>query len=147
VGAAFRRTVNLTVLSARANREFAVRLTALVRPRNHELRCESQIHPGGRDRGAVEGNCVAAMRGGEQPGDGQLSQTKVNSIRRAKRASLLAKGEACRESGELVHGPGTAKTGDRSVGMWLGWERLEGIMGEVERSAPGVDRRPESEGP
>jgi len=42
------------------------------------------------------------MRGGEQPETDSWSQTKVNSIRRAKRASLLAKGEACRESGELV---------------------------------------------
>jgi len=42
------------------------------------------------------------MRGGEQPETDRWSQTQVNSIRRAKRASLLGKGEACRASGEPV---------------------------------------------
>ena len=42
------------------------------------------------------------MRGGEQPETDRWSQTKVNSVRRAARASLLEKGEACRVSGESV---------------------------------------------
>jgi hypothetical protein len=64
--------------------------------------CESHYHAGGRNRSAVEGNCVAAMRGGEQPETEGWSRTKVNSIRQANRASLRANGEACRVSGEPV---------------------------------------------
>ena len=64
--------------------------------------CESHYHPGGRDRGAVEGNCVAAMRGGEQPETEDWSQIQVNSIRHLNRVSPLAKGEACRINGESV---------------------------------------------
>jgi RNA-directed DNA polymerase len=45
--------------------------------------------------GEAEGNCVAVRRGGEQPDAKEQSQTKVNSIRRASAASLLANGEAC----------------------------------------------------
>jgi hypothetical protein len=45
VGATFRRTVNLTVLSARANREFAVRLTALERSRVGAERQRGQQQP------------------------------------------------------------------------------------------------------
>lgn len=63
---------------------------------------ESHLLPAGRERGAVEGNCVAAMRGGEQPETQGRSQTKVNSIRRSNRASLLGLGEACREGSEPV---------------------------------------------
>lgn len=52
----------------------------------------------------AEGNCVAAMSGGEQPEAKMRSQTdqerSVNSIRYLQRASLRGKGEACRESGE-----------------------------------------------
>ena len=64
--------------------------------------CESHYPAGGRNRWAAEGNCVAAMRGGEQPEAEGWSQTKVNSIRHVNWASLLAKGEACRASGESV---------------------------------------------
>ena len=81
--------------------------------------CESHIHPGGRDRGAVEGNCVAAMRGGEQPETDSWSQTKVNSIRHPVRASQRAKGEACRASGEPVTVQGLPKLETGRVGC--GW--------------------------
>ena len=64
--------------------------------------CESHYHTGGNNRSAVGGNCVAARRGGEQPETEDWSRTKVNSIRHVQRASLLAKGEACRDSGESV---------------------------------------------
>ena len=53
---------------------------------------------------AAGGNCVAAMRGGEQPEAEVRSQIglprPVNSIRWLRRASLCRKGEACRASGE-----------------------------------------------
>ena len=64
--------------------------------------CESHYHAGGRDRCAVEGNCVAARRGGELLETKGWSRTKVNSIRHVRRASLLGKGEACRGSGEQI---------------------------------------------
>ena len=48
---------------------------------------------------AAGGNCVAAMRGGEQPEAEVRSQTglprPVNSIRWLRGASLRSKGEAC----------------------------------------------------
>ena len=65
---------------------------------------ESLNPPADRKPVAAEGNCAAAMRGGEQPEAEVRSQTglsrPVNSIRYPRRASLLARGEACRESGE-----------------------------------------------
>ena len=64
--------------------------------------CESHYHAGGRDWHAVESNCVAARRGGEQLETEGWSRTKVNSIRHVRRASLLGRGEACRESGEQI---------------------------------------------
>ena len=48
----------------------------------------------------IEGNCVAARRGGEQPEVNDQSVTQVNSIRPAVVASLLGNGEA-----QLTHGP------------------------------------------
>jgi hypothetical protein len=65
---------------------------------------ESLNPPADRKLVAAEGNCAAAMWGGEQPEAEVRSQTglprPVNSIRYPRRASLLAKGEACRVSGE-----------------------------------------------
>jgi hypothetical protein len=53
---------------------------------------------------AAGGNCAAAMQGGEQPEAEVRSQMglprPVNSIRPVRWANLLAKGEACRESGK-----------------------------------------------
>ena len=88
--------------------------------------CVSQIHPGGRDRGAVEGNCVAAMRGGEQPETDSWSQTKVNTIRHPARASLLAIGEACRASGKLVTVQGLPKLETGRVGCSWGGNDWKG---------------------
>src|SRR5690606_7182884 len=86
--------------------------------------CESHYLPGGKDRGAVEGNCVAARRGGEQPEAEDRSRTRVNSIRHVRRASLLGKGEACRESGERVTVQGLPKLDARRLGCgWSGNDR------------------------
>ena len=45
-------------------------------------------------RPVTDGNCVAARRGGKQPEVNDQSATQVNSIRPARAASPLAKGEA-----------------------------------------------------
>ena len=99
---------------------------------------ESRIPVGGRDRRAAEGNCVAAMRGGEQPEAQGWSQTKVNSIRRPNSASLLGKGEACRERGDPVTVQtlpgletgrlGCGWSGNDRKGAWDKWrDRREGL--------------------
>lgn len=66
---------------------------------------ESLYPPGDRNPVAAGGNCAAATPGGEQPEAEVRPQSglprPVNSIRCATRASLLAKGEACRFGGEL----------------------------------------------
>ena len=65
---------------------------------------ESLSPPEYRKPVAAGGNCVAAMRGGEQPEAEVRPQTgmpmPVNSIRCAAGASLLGKGEACRIDGK-----------------------------------------------
>ena len=115
--------------------------------------CESQNLPGGRNLGAAEGNCVAAMRGGEQPEAEGRSQTKVNSIRRTNRASPLGKGEACRASGEPVTAQtlprletgrlGCGWSGNDRKGAWDKWrDRREGltrvgVRGSIVASKPG----------
>ena len=64
---------------------------------------ESLIPCEGRHRAEAEGNCVAAMRGGEQPEakEQSRSETMLNSIRQSALASLPAIGEACREHGDV----------------------------------------------
>ncbi len=115
--------------------------------------CESHDPRGGRDRGAAEGNCVAARRGGEQPEADGRSRTRVNSIRPMSRASLQAKGEACRASGEpvpvrglpiLATGRGGGEwSGNVRKGPWPKWRdrrgRLTraGVRGSVVASKPG----------
>jgi len=102
--------------------------------------CESHILRADRERGAVEGNCVAARRGGEQPETEGWSRTKVNSIRHVQRASLLGKGEACRESGESVpvQGLPILETGWCGCG-WSGndrkraWEKWRDRRGRLTR--------------
>ena len=81
--------------------------------------CESHYHRADRERGAVEGNCVAATRGGEQPETEGWSRTRVNSIRHVRRASLLGKGEACRASGEAVTALMLSKL--ETVRLGCGW--------------------------
>jgi hypothetical protein len=102
--------------------------------------CESHLPRADRDRRAAEGNCVAARRGGEQPEAEGWSRTKVNSIRHVRRASLLAKGEACRASGEAVTALALSKLetvrlgggwseNDRKV-AWCKWRSLSGCQEE-----------------
>lgn len=57
-----------------------------------------ELSGGSPDRGiryrpVVNGNCVFARKGGEQPKTNEQSVTKVNSIRPNLSGSLLAKGE------------------------------------------------------
>ena len=102
--------------------------------------CESHDLRGDRDCGAVEGNCVAARRGGEQPETEGWSQTQVNSIRPARRASLLGEGEACRESGEPITAQGLSKleigrleggwSGNDLKGPWAKWRERPGSRRE-----------------
>jgi len=81
--------------------------------------CESHIPPADRKSAEAEGNCVAAMRGGEQPEAPVRSQIglprSVNSIRFLRGASLRGNGEACRESGEprLTRGLSMLERGPR----------------------------------
>ncbi|NDG71321.1 MAG: hypothetical protein EBY32_08470 [Proteobacteria bacterium] len=59
---------------------------------------ESLSHPETSNGRAAGGNCVVVRRGGKQPEADLWSQTKVNPIRFATAASLLASGEACGNS-------------------------------------------------
>ena len=115
--------------------------------------CESHYHAGGRDWHAVESNCVAARRGGEQLETEGWSRTKVNSIRHVRRASLLGRGEACRESGEQVTVRALPKlencrlgcgwSGNDWKGAWDKWRdrpgqlTLVGVRGSVVAMKPG----------
>lgn len=103
--------------------------------------CESHYPRADRERGAVEGNCVVARRGGEQPETEAWSRTKVNSIRHVRRASLLIKGEACRRSGEVVTALGLSKletvrlgcgwSGNEKKGAWDKWRDRRGGLSRV----------------
>jgi hypothetical protein len=115
--------------------------------------CESHCHVGGRNRHAVEGNCVAVRRGGEQLETEGWSRTRVNSIRHARRASLLEKGEAYRESGEWItvrelpkleiRRLGCGWSGNDWKGTWdkwrdrSGWLTLTGVRGSIVALKPG----------
>lgn len=56
--------------------------------------------------GEAKGNCVAVRLGGKQPVAKEQSQTKVNSIRCRRLASLRENGEACaKHNGSLSHPP------------------------------------------
>ena len=93
------------------------------------------------------------MRGGEQPEAEGWSQTEVNSIRRTNWASLLGKGEACRERGEPVTVQtlpgletgrlGCGWSGNDRKGAWDKWrDRREGltrvgVRGSIVASKPG----------
>jgi hypothetical protein len=115
--------------------------------------CESHNLGGGRYRRAAEGNCVAARRGGEQPEAEDRSQTKVNSIRRGKWASLRVQGEACCESGETVAARvlpmlpivrlSSDWSGNDRKGAWnkgrdqFGWLTRIGVRGPIVAMKPG----------
>jgi hypothetical protein len=102
--------------------------------------CESHYRARGRNGRAVKGNCVVARRGGEQPETEGWSRTKVNSIRYLQRASLLAKGEACRVSGESVTVQGLpiletdrggyGWSGNDQKGTWAKWRERPGSRRE-----------------
>ena len=85
---------------------------------------------------AAGGNCVVARRGGEQPEADLRSQTQVNPIRFTAAASLLAKGEACRVSGNRLPSH-PSSTGERRA-VVDGWGENAGKVscGSVE-SCPG----------
>jgi len=63
---------------------------------------ESPSHPETSNGRGAGGNCVGARRGGEQPEANLRSQTEVNLIGSATMTSLLATGEVCCESGDLL---------------------------------------------
>lgn len=103
--------------------------------------CESRDRPGDSRRGAEEDNRVAARRGGEQSESEGWSRTEVNSIRQTQRASLLAKGEACRFGGEPATARGLSKPWvGRGVGGWSGngpkgtWDKWRDRRGELTRA-------------
>ena len=103
--------------------------------------CESHYPRADRKCVAVEGNCVAARRGGEQPEAEGWSRTKVNSIRHVRWASLLGKGEACRASGETVPALVLSKletvclgcgwSGNDQKGSWDKWRYRRGGLSRV----------------
>ena len=79
----------------------------------------------------AKGNCVAVRRGGEQPEANLWAGTKVNSIRRQHRASLLAKGEACDRWSRNAPLTGHAKRGVGSVLVWLELADREGLIRKI----------------
>ena len=103
--------------------------------------CASHLPRADRERGAVEGNCVAARRGGEQPETEGRSRTKVNSIRQDRRASVRPKREACRASGKPVTALtlSTLATGRLGCG-WSendpkrAWDKWRSRRGELSRA-------------
>ena len=111
--------------------------------------CESHTHAGGRNRRAVEGNCVVVRRGGEQPETEDRSRTclprRVNSIRHVNRASLLGKGEACCVSGKPVAAQALPRLQRGRFGCgWSGndrkeaWDKWRDLSGCRERGPAGV---------
>ena len=101
---------------------------------------ESLSHPETSYGRAAEGNCVAARRGGEQPETEGRSRTKVNSIRHVRRASLLARGEACRVSGKPVTALTLSKLATGRLGCgWSendpkrAWDKWRSRRGELSR--------------
>jgi len=79
----------------------------------------------------AKGNCVAARRGGEQPGANLWAGTKVNSIRRHHWASLLGKGEACDPWSRNTPLTGHIKLGVGSVMVWLELADREGLIRKI----------------
>jgi hypothetical protein len=92
------------------------------------MKSESEsLFPGkGRDCPAVQSNCVAAMRGGEQLRTEvqPQSETMLNSIRRVVLASLRTKGEAWSESFDVNLTEGLSKLAfTNTMCAWSGDER------------------------
>ena len=104
---------------------------------------ESLSHPETSNGRAAGGNCVVARRGGEQPEADLRSQIKVNPIRFATAASLLASGEACRASGNRVLSNHSFTGERRAVVDGWGENAGKGSCGSVE-NCPGRNSRKRS---
>ena len=106
---------------------------------------ESLNPPEDRKPVAAGGNCVAAMRGGEQPEAEVRPQTglprPVNSIRCAAGASPLGKDEACRCDDEPRTARGLSMLDrGRAVYGWSGDVR-KGAWRKMRRRCRGTDAR------
>ena len=104
---------------------------------------ESLSHPETSNGRAAGGNCVVVRRGGEQPEVDLRSQTKVNPIRFATAASLLASGEACGNSHIRFLSHSSYKGEKRAVGDGWGENARKVSYGSVE-NCPG--RKPRKRG-
>ena len=96
---------------------------------------ESLSHPETSNGRAVGGNCVVVRRGGEQPEADLRSQTKVNPIRFATAASLLASGEASGQSHICFLSHFSYKGEKRAVGDGWGGNAGKVSYGSVETCA------------
>ena len=96
---------------------------------------ESLSHPETSNGRAAGGNCVVVRRGGEQPEADLRSQTKVNPIRFATAASLLASGEACGQSHNRFLSQTSYKGEKRAVGDGWGENARKVTYGSVETCA------------
>lgn len=81
---------------------------------------------------AAGGNCVVVRRGGEQPEADLWSQTKVNPIRFATAASLLANGEASGKSDIRFLSHSSYKGEKRAVGDGWGGNAGKVSCGSIE---------------
>ena len=90
--------------------------------------------------GEAKGNCVAVRLGGEQPGAKEQSQTKVNSIRCRRLASLRVNGEAsAKHDPGPSHPPATVESGS----LRYGWS--ENVPKEVYVNGESCMDRPRRE--
>jgi hypothetical protein len=96
---------------------------------------ESLSHPETSNGRAAGGNCVVVRRGGEQPEADLRSQTKVNPIRFATAASLLASGEASGKSHIRFLSHFSYKGEKRAVGDGWGGNAGKVSYGSVETCA------------
>ena len=96
---------------------------------------ESLSHPETSNGRAAGGNCVVVRRGGEQPEADLRSQTKVNPIRFATAASLLASGEACGNSHIRFLSHPSYKEEKRAAGDGWGENARKVSYGSVETCA------------
>jgi hypothetical protein len=96
---------------------------------------ESLSHPETSNGRAAGGNCVVVRRGGEQPEADLRSQTKVNPIRFATAASLLASGEACGQSHNRFLSQTSYKGEKWAVGDGWGENARKVSYGSVETCA------------
>ncbi len=84
---------------------------------------------------AIESNCVAEKRGGEQLEMDPQTQTQVNPIRPMTTASLLASGEACCLNGSDRRAPHSSYYEKRWV-VEGGWGEYAGKVSCLSRESP-----------